>query len=179
MNNGFEKKFKKSLNTGFVDKSVDSEVLYRPKLLVNKKRPKEKVLSSILQELRYCKEFYISVAFVTTSGIAVLLNAFIELEKKGIKGKILVSQYLNFTQPEALKKLLLFKNIELKISTKDNSHSKGYIFKTDKYYNLIIGSSNLTATALSTNKEWNLKVSGLHSSEIVENVLSEFDTDFT
>lgn len=178
MNNGFEKKFKKSLNTGFVDKSVDSEVLYRPKLLVNKKRPKEKVLSSILQELRYCKEFYISVAFVTTSGIAVLLNAFIELEKKGIKGKILVSQYLNFTQPEALKKLLLFKNIELKISTKDNSHSKGYIFKTDKYYNLIIGSSNLTATALSTNKEWNLKVSGLHSSEIVENVLSEFDTDF-
>lgn len=178
MNNGFEKDFKKSLDTGFVDKSVESDLLYRPKLLVNKKIPKEKVLSTLLQEFAYCKEFYISVAFLTTSGIAVLLNTFIELEKKGIKGKILVSQYLNFTQPEALKKLLQFKNIELKISTKDNSHSKGYIFKTDEYYNLIIGSSNLTATALTTNKEWNLKVSGLHSSEIVENVLTEFNTDF-
>tara|TARA_B100000809_G_scaffold263392_1_gene316517 strand:- start:9663 stop:13115 length:3453 start_codon:yes stop_codon:yes gene_type:complete len=178
MNNIFNNDFKKSLDTGFIDKNVISEVLYRPKLLVNKKTPKEKVLSTILHELNNCEEFYISVAFVTTSGIAVLFNTLILLEKKGIKGKILVSQYLNFTQPEALKKILLFKNIELKISTKDNAHSKGYIFKTNKYYNLIIGSSNLTASALSVNKEWNLKVSGLHSSEIVDNVLSEFEQDF-
>lgn len=178
MGNTFNDNFKNSLNTGFVDKNIESEVLYRPKLLVNKNTPKEKVLSSILQELDNCNEFHISVAFVTTSGIATLLNTLINLEKKGIKGKILVSQYLNFTQPEALKKLLLFKNIELKISTKDNAHSKGYIFKTNDYYNLIIGSSNLTASALSTNKEWNLKVSGLHSSEIVDNVLTEFENDF-
>ena len=178
MNNTFNDDFKKSLNTGFIDKNIDSEVLYRPKLLVNKKTPKEKVLSSILHELNNCEGFYISVAFVTTSGIAVLLNTLILLEKKGIKGKVLVSQYLNFTEPEALKKLLSFKNIELKISTKDNAHSKGYIFKTKKYCNLIIGSSNLTASALSENKEWNLKVSGLHSSEIVNNVLSEFEQDF-
>ena len=178
MSNKFNDDFTKSLSTGFVDKSIDSEVLYRPKLLVNKKTPKEKVLSSILQELENCQEFYISVAFVTTGGIATLFTTLINLEQKGIKGKVLVSQYLNFTQPEALKKLLLFKNIELKISTKDNAHSKGYIFKTNKYYNLIIGSSNLTQTALSTNKEWNLKVSGLHTSEIVENVLAEFEADF-
>jgi superfamily II DNA or RNA helicase len=100
------------------------------------------------------------------------------LEAKGIKGKILVSQYLNFTQPEALKRLAKFKNIELKIATKENSHSKGYIFKTSDYYNLIIGSSNLTASALSTNKEWNLKVSGLQSSAIVEKVFGEFESDF-
>ncbi len=178
MSNSFESNFKKSIDTGFINKDITSEVLYRPKLLVNKKKPKKKVLSSILHELNNCEEFYISVAFVTTSGIAVLLNTLIILEEKGIKGKILVSQYLNFTQPEALKKLLLFKNIELKVSTKDNAHSKGYIFKTNKYYNLIVGSSNLTASALSINKEWNLKVSGLHSSEIVDNVLYEFEQDF-
>ncbi len=178
MSNSFKSDFKKSLNTGFLDQNIESEVLYRPKLLVNKKIPKEKVLSTLLQELSFCQEFAISVAFVTTSGVAVLLNTLLELEQKGIKGKVLVSQYLNFTQPEALKKLLKLENIELKISTKNNSHSKGYIFKTQDYYNIIVGSSNWTSSALTTNKEWNLKVSGLHSSEIVNNVLSEFELDF-
>lgn len=174
----FKHDFKQSLDTGFIDQQIESQVLYRPKLLINKQIPKEKVLSTIIQELKYCNEFNISVAFVTTSGIAVLFNTLLELEQKDIKGKVLVSQYLNFTQPEALKKLLKLKNIELKIATKNNSHSKGYIFKTSNYYNIIIGSSNLTASALTTNKEWNLKVSGLHSSEIVNNVLNEFESDF-
>lgn len=178
MSNSFINVFTNSLATGFIDKTQESEHLYRPMLLVNKKVPKEKVLSAILQELNFCNEFCISVAFVTTSGIAALLNSLIELEKKGVKGKVLVSQYLNFTQPEALKRLLKFKNIDLKIATTSSSHSKGYIFKTEDHYNIIIGSSNWTSSALTVNKEWNLKVSGLHSSEIVDKVLSEFESDF-
>lgn len=168
----------KSLKTGFIDKESISETLYQPTLLVNKKSPPQKVLSTILEELRYCDEFYISVAFVTTSGVATLMNTLKDLEKKSIKGKVVVSQYLNFTQPEALRKLLKFTNIELRIATNQNSHSKGYLFKKAEYYNLIIGSSNLTASALATNKEWNLKVSALHSSSIVGKIVGEFDADF-
>ena len=178
MDRSILEEFNKSLQTGYVDKNSISEVLYQPELLINQKKPKKKVLSAIIQELENCDAFFISVAFVTTNGVATLINTFKTLESKGVKGKIIVSQYLNFTQPEALKRLSQFKNIELKIATKGNSHSKGYIFKTDKYYNLIIGSSNLTASALSTNKEWNLKVSGLPSSSIVEKVINEFDLDF-
>ncbi len=178
MSNWLIDKFQDSLHTGFIDKSFNSEVLYQPKLLVNKKKPKTKILSTILQELQNCSEFFISVAFVTTGGVATIINTLKELENKGVKGKILVSQYLNFTQPEALKKLLRFQNIELRIATSGNSHSKGYIFKSSTYYNLIIGSSNLTDTALSTNKEWNLKVSALNESNLVEKVLEEFETDF-
>lgn len=168
----------KSLNTGFIDKASISEKLYQPTLLVNKKNPPQKVLSTILEELRYCDEFYISVAFVTTSGVATLMNTLKYLEEKDVKGKVVVSQYLNFTQPEALRKLLKFSNIELRIATSENSHSKGYLFKKADYYNLIIGSSNLTAAALATNKEWNFKVSAFHSSSIVEKVIGEFDIDF-
>jgi superfamily II DNA or RNA helicase/HKD family nuclease/SOS-response transcriptional repressor LexA len=168
----------KSLKTGFIDKESNSEKLYQPTLLVNKKSPPQKVLSTILEELRYCDEFFISVAFVTTGGVATLMNTLKELEEKGVKGKVVVSQYLNFTQPEALRKLLRFTNIELRIATHENSHSKGYVFKKTEYHNLIIGSSNLTASALSTNKEWNLKVSALHSSSIVEKIIGEFDADF-
>lgn len=178
MNNPFNNDFKKSLYTGFIDSDVTSTKLYRPKLLVNRKIPKEKVLSSILSELDNCEEFFITVAFVTNSGVAVLLNSLMSLEKKGIKGKVLVSQYLNFTEPEALRRILHFKNIELKILTNENAHSKGYIFKRKGYYNLIVGSSNLTANALTINKEWNVKVSGLSTGTMVDQVLNEFKNDF-
>ena len=87
MIDGFKEDFKKSLDTGFVDQQIASEVVYRPKLLTNKQIPKEKVLSTLLQELNYCEAFNISVAFVTTGGIAVLFNSLLELERKGIQGK--------------------------------------------------------------------------------------------
>ena len=178
MDKAFSNNFKDSILTGFIDKSLDSDKLYQPELLVNRKIPRKKVLTTVIKELESCESFYISVAFVTTSGVAALINTFKNLEEKDIKGKILVSQYLNFTQPEALKRLSQFNNIELKIITKENSHSKGYIFKHSDYYNLIIGSSNLTSSALSTNKEWNMKVSARNSSSIVDKVINEFQDDF-
>ena len=160
--------FTKSLQTGYVDKSILSNLDYQPELLVNQKIPPKKVLSTILHELENCNQFFISVAFVTTSGVAAIINKLKELENLEIKGKILVSQYLNFTQPEALKRLLQFKNIDLRIATTGNAHTKGYIFKNKGHYNLIVCSSNLTAQALSINKEWNIKVSALDESGIVE-----------
>lgn len=171
--------FNSSLQTGFVDKSVLSSLDYQPELLVNKKKPPKKILTSLLHELGSCSEFYISVAFVTTSGVATIINKLKELETNNIPGKVLVSQYLNFTEPEALKRLLIFKNIELRIATEGNVHAKGYIFKNKDHYNLIVGSSNLTDQALSTNKEWNIKVSALYESSIVEKVLKEFQEDFS
>ncbi|AUC80053.1 DUF3427 domain-containing protein [Nonlabens sp. MB-3u-79] len=170
--------FTKSLQTGYVDKSVLSNLNYQPELLVNQKNPPKKVLSTILHELENCNEFFISVAFVTTSGVATIINKLKELEDREIQGKILVSQYLNFTQPEALKRLSQFQNIDLKIAITGNAHTKGYIFKSKEHYNLIVGSSNLTAQALSTNKEWNIKVSALNKSGIVEKLLREFHSDF-
>ncbi|WP_312136177.1 DUF3427 domain-containing protein [Sphingobacterium sp.] len=167
-----------SLLTGFVDREILSDLVYQPELLVNHKTPPKKILSTILNELGECIEFYISVAFVTTSGVATIINELKDLEQKQVKGYILVSQYLNFTQPEALRRLLQFKNIDLRIMTAGNAHAKGYIFKKRSHYNLIVGSSNLTANALSTNKEWNIKLSALGESSMVNDVLKEFRLDF-
>jgi len=170
--------FNSSLQTGFVDKTILSNIDYQPELIVNQKKPPKKVLTSIIHELENCNQFFISVAFVTTSGVATIINKLKELENREIKGEILVSQYLNFTQPEALKRLARFNNINLRIATTGNAHAKGYIFKNKDHYNLIVGSSNLTAQALCTNKEWNIKVSALDESGLVEKVLNEFKSDF-
>lgn len=176
--NDFNSEFYNNIKSGFIEKSIDSSGEFIPRLLTNDRREGVKVLSSIISELNTCEEFWFSVAFLTNGGLQSLLNTFKELQNQQIKGKILVSQYLNFTQPEALKRLLNFNNIELRINTNDNFHSKGYLFKKGEYYNLIIGSSNLTATALSTNKELNLKVSAKIDSYIVQKALLEFNNDF-
>jgi superfamily II DNA or RNA helicase/HKD family nuclease len=176
--NNLNEIFNKSLQTGYVDKTIISDENFHPELLVNQKNPPKKVLLTLLKELEDCEEFYFSVAFVTTSGVATIINKLQQLEKLNVKGQILVSQYLNFSQPEALKRLIQFKNIDLRITTTGNAHSKGYIFKKNNHYNLIVGSSNLTAQALTTNKEWNIKVSALDNSGIVEKLLNEFHSDF-
>ncbi|MFN7775092.1 DUF3427 domain-containing protein [Flavobacterium sp.] len=170
-----------SLKTGFVDRGVHSVNEYHPQLLLNDKIQGRKVLSSLLRELNELKkndEFWFSVAFVTTSGVASIYIVLLELERKDVKGKILVSQYLNFTQPEALRQLMQFKNIDLRIVTHGNFHSKGYLFKKGSIYNLIVGSSNLTANALCTNKEWNLKISATPISQIIHDTIQEFTRDF-
>ncbi|WP_284652474.1 DUF3427 domain-containing protein [Flavobacterium terrisoli] len=170
-----------SFTTGFIDRSLHSKKEYLPQLVTNDKSIGVKVLTTILRELKELKngdEFWFSVAFVTTSGVATLIDSLVDLEKRGIKGKILVSQYLNFTQPEALKRLLQFDNIELRIVTDGDFHSKGYLFKKENIYNLIIGSSNLTATALCSNKEWNLKISATPISHIIFEAIKLFTFEF-
>lgn len=167
-----------SLHTGFIDKLVESNKEYRPEFLCNNPSEGKKVLTSVLKKLESCDEFWFSVAFVTTSGIATLINTLIDLEEAGIKGKILASQYLNFTQPEALKRILQFSNVDLRIATEGDFHSKGYLFKKNKIYDLIIGSSNLTQSALTANREWNLKVSASIESDLILQTLAEFDREF-
>ena len=78
------------------------------------------------------KSFVFNVAFINFSGVQLLLDVFSKLENKNIKGKILTSTYLNFTQPIDLGKIKMFKNIELRIYELDVSdirfHSKTFIF---------------------------------------------------
>lgn len=172
------RELEKSLNTGFINSVSHSKLEYRPNLLHNDAKKGEKVLTAINRSLLNCDEFWFSVAFITSSGVATLLTALQELESKGIKGKVLASQYLNFTDPEALRKLLLFNNISLRISVRDNFHSKGYLFRKAGLYELVIGSSNLTASALCTNKELNLKVTASKKSQIVQEALNLFNLEF-
>lgn len=44
------------------------------------------------------------------------------------------------------------------------------------YYDLFVGSSNLTGAALNTQREWNLKVSSLANGELVAQVRDEIDS---
>ena len=165
----------KSSETGLVNSIIDSNLALVPKLIINDYTKGEKVLTEIINGLNKCKEFFISVAFITYSGLLPLLETLEKLNKNGIKGKILTTNYLNFSEPKALKKLLSFSNIQVKMYSKENFHTKGYIFKNKNHYKVIVGSSNLTQTALTKNKEWNLKISSLEEGALTKEIISEFN----
>lgn len=167
-----------AVTTGFVDESIESFLEYRPRIITNEPITNEKVLSTILEELRSCESFFLSVAFITSGGVASILGTLLDLEEKGIHGKILVSEYLNFSEPEALRKLLQLSNVELRIARDSDFHSKGFLFTHDSYYTIIIGSSNITQGALTKNKEWNLKVTAHSDSELFKQTILEFDKVF-
>lgn len=165
----------KANETGLINSLINSNLALIPKLIVNDYTKGSKVLSDIVSELKKCNEFMLSVAFITSSGVVPLLETLKDLETKGVQGKILTTDYLNFSEPKALKKLLEFSNIEIKMYCKDNFHTKGYIFKHSDHYKIIVGSSNLTQSALTKNKEWNIKMSSLEEGSLTESVISEFE----
>ncbi|WP_330380688.1 phospholipase D-like domain-containing protein [Blautia wexlerae] len=134
--------------------------------------------SSVEDELLRCEEFQISVAFITMGGVTLLLQTLKELEEKGIKGQILTTNYLDFSEPRALEKLNGLKNITLKMydveAAGNGFHTKGYIFKKEEIYRIIIGSSNMTSAALTVNKEWNTKLISTENGEGAEEIVEEF-----
>lgn len=165
--------------TAYIDGNVASNVVYRPQFLSNNYKEGKKVLSSVEDELLACDQFQISVAFITLGGIEPLLQTLKELEKKNIPGEILTTNYLNFSEPKALAKLNVLKNIKLKMydveKASEGFHTKGYIFKKEEIYRIIIGSSNMTKSALTTNREWNTKIVSTEQGEVAKEIVHEFN----
>ena len=155
---------------------INNKYIAKNKLIVNSNRGN--LLIELKKSLSECKRFYFSVAFINFSGLQLLLDSFNELYKKGIKGKIITSTYLNFTEPKALRRIKDFNNIDLKVFITDNEkgfHNKVYIFENEDNYKIIIGSSNITQRALKSNIEWNVMIISKRNTEFVEDVLSEYN----
>ena len=167
------------LTTAFINQKVSSNLAYKPQFVSNNYKEGRKVLSSIEEELLSCQAFAISVAFVTMGGITPLLQTLRELEQRGVPGRILTTDYLTFSDPKALRVIAGFKNIQLKMfmteHDKEGFHTKGYIFKKEELYRIIVGSSNMTLSALTTNREWNTKVISAEQGEYAQHVAAEFE----
>ena len=169
---------KAGLKTAYIDGTCTSNLAYRPQFVSNNHKEGKKVLSFIEDELLTCDQFQISVAFITMSGIAPLLQTLKELERKGIPGEILTTNYLNFSEPRALERLNSLSNITLKMYDVEGAgegfHTKGYIFKKEEIYRIMIGSSNITSAALTSNREWNTKVVSTEQGELAQCIVAEF-----
>ena len=167
------------LETAFINAGSNSNLAYKPQFIYNDNKNGQKVFSSIEDELLKCDKFAISVAFITRGGITPLLQTLQELERRGVPGRILTTDYLCFSDPAALDTIASLSNIELRMYQTERAgngfHTKGYIFQRDEEYRFIIGSSNLTQDALTRNIEWNTKLVSTNQGEMVNSLLNEFD----
>lgn len=177
--NNIEQEILEGIKNAYIDSTVNSNLAYSPQFLTNNHKNGTKVLSYIENELSHCDEFSISVAFINRSGFVALSETLKELEKRNIHGRILTTDYLTFSDPYALDRLAELKNIELKLYRTNDSgvgfHTKGYLFKEEGTYRIILGSSNMTQTALTTNMEWNASFVSTEQGSMAQAIVNEFE----
>lgn len=174
--NQYQEYLGESLKFGFINNIDYKNATYSPKILMNDPEHGQHVLTDIQNELNKCLSFSINVAFVTEAGIGMLKTQFSDFADRGGQGRLLISPYLGFNQPKALKELLKLRHIEVRMAKEDlNSHAKVYIFNHGLEQVVIVGSSNLTHNALKLNYEWNIKLSSTDNGDFIHKTKENFD----
>ncbi|ABM04244.1 type III restriction enzyme, res subunit [Psychromonas ingrahamii 37] len=126
------------------------------------------LLPKLIHAINHASEIEIAVSFVQCSGLNLLFEPLKDAILNGAILKLLTSDYLDITDPVALRELmpLLDRGADIRIYQSDNKqafHMKSYIFvKTvaeKKEEELIdgcafIGSNNISKSALTTGHEW-------------------------
>jgi len=143
------------------------------------------ITSNLIGEIKVLTQkadnIYWIVAFAMESGIRLVLPHLKEAAVNGAEIKILIGDYLHITQPEALE--LLFTElpdaeIRLYESRGVSFHPKAYLFRTDQNSHVVVGSSNLSASAMRHGIEWNLYASSTVDEKLFETAVSEFMKQF-
>ncbi len=156
---------------------------HAPRLITNDYRQGRKILASIRSELEKCSSFSFSVAFITDGAVTSLLETLQTLESHGVPGRILTTDYLSFSDPKALVRLAQFSNIEVRmyrtngIPDRHGFHTKGYLFeRPDGISRALVGSANMTSSALCVNTEWNVEFSSLEEGSLWNEISNEFES---
>ncbi|RXY99853.1 DEAD/DEAH box helicase family protein [Fictibacillus sp. S7] len=136
-------------------------------------------LSGLLND---ASSIYILTSFVMKSGVSLLAPFLKEAVIRGAEVKICTGDYLYVTQPDALQKLLdIDPKIEIQLyrSNGRSFHPKAYLFQNeDGHGSFIIGSSNLSRSALTSGVEWNLVVNEEINQDIYQEALDAFVKTF-
>jgi len=119
-------------------------------------------------------EIYLAVAFIKTTGLRLMLpDLHGALNNGGMRARprtrlrILTSDYLDVTDPEALRLLMLLQEMGAQVrvfeAASSSFHMKAYLFahiSEDRHLHGtgFIGSSNISRQALSDGLEWNYRV---------------------
>ncbi len=141
----------------------------------------ELVTSQLLSHLERLTQDAVELQWITAfamkSGVEKVLPFLKHASHRGVPIKLLVGDYLFVTQPEALELLLEeLPEAEVRIwkSQGVSFHPKSYLFRGLEASHLIVGSSNLSASALTTGIEWSLIAPTTVDAEVFEKATTQF-----
>lgn len=169
------REFERGLRAGFIDSATKCVDDAKPMFVYNSKEAGTSLLSVIERQLATCRAFDFCVAFVADSGLQPLVEVLADLARRGVKGRFLTSTYLNFNSPDVFRKLLDYPNIDTRVY-QGSMHAKGYLFESIGTSTVIVGSSNLTQSALTCNKEWNVLFRSYDSGGMLLQMRREFNS---
>jgi len=128
-------------------------------------------LSQLSQAIAHADEIDLTVAFIKTTGLGLLLPDLQAALKRAdslssFRLRIITSDYLDVTDPEALRLLMLLQEegaqIKVYESAGSSFHMKAYLFAHfidgQLHGTAFIGSSNISRQALTDGLEWNYRV---------------------
>ncbi|OLN23153.1 DNA helicase [Domibacillus antri] len=133
------------------------------------------VLNRLAEE---ATEIDILTSFVMKSGVKKLVPALQKAAARGAEIRIGTGDYLHITQPDALQMLadeLPEAEIRLFQSGGRSFHPKAYLFRLGEQGHVIIGSSNMSASALTGGVEWNVAA---ENEILFDEALKEFEAVF-
>lgn len=132
--------------------------------------------------LNRCQSFSFSVAFISDSGLQLIIDDLIDAGNRGVRGKLLTTNYEFGTTPRALEMIGDQKYIDAKLYDALTSirkfHTKAYIFDMGNHFEIVVGSSNMTQYALKNNHEWNLKYVAKNDDKTKDNIIDNFNELF-
>lgn len=123
----------------------------------------------------------IAVAFLLDSGARMIVSHLRDFLLRGGKARIIVGDYFDVTEPAALRRLNdLSGDLVVRVfeAYERGFHLKTYIFQTEVEGIAFVGSSNLSAPALTSSIEWNYKVISSHERSGFSEIITGFETLF-
>lgn len=136
--------------------------------------------SELRKELPSADKVMILMAFVKKAGIAHIEKQLAALRDRKIEVRLITSVYMAGTQAEALDRLVNEFNVKVKVSYDADVirlHAKAWLIERETGFSTaIIGSSNMSDSAMASGVEWNVRMSSIASPEVLDQFRIAFET---
>ena len=153
--------------------------LSRPALLTNG-RSDPKLGAELRAELASADSVDLLCAFVKWNGLRVLQDALTGFREQGRHMRVITTTYMGATDRRALDRLVQEFGAEVRINYETRStrlHAKAWLFRRETGFDTAyVGSSNLSHPALLDGLEWNVRLSGAHTPELLRKFEGTFDS---
>ncbi len=143
--------------------------------------PEEPTLGSELRsELGSADRVDLLCAFIKWHGLRVIEEQLAALRDRGVPLRVITTTYMGATERRALDELVRRFGAQVRITYEEAStrlHAKAWLFRRHSGFDTaFVGSSNLSRSALVDGLEWNVRLSGVATPQLIRKFGATFDT---
>ncbi|WP_327168154.1 DUF3427 domain-containing protein [Streptomyces subrutilus] len=136
--------------------------------------------SELRAELATADRIDLLCAFVKWTGLRVLEQQLKAAAARGVPIRVITTTYIGATERHALDRLVRDFGAEVKVNYELRStrlHAKAWLFRRrSRFDTAYVGSSNLSRAALLDGLEWNVRLSGVATPEVLRKFEATFDS---